>query len=281
MELKRVKGFYCRGFDNLGYFSYYCPMCEDKFTIEEGCIHYVKAVPPDWVYLSIETGQDFSVGFVKICGLRSVIDACYCVKYGANAIGVIVGAVHKTEDELTAHDASKIFKKITAPDVYKVMVTHIENADEVLKLAVLSECNTIQLHSCMPVGEMEKVRKSFDGTLIGIAHGNMSNLFERVETLVKSGVVDMILIDTRTADRVGGTGLTHDWRLTAAVRQKYPDTKIILAGGVTPENVEKAIEVVRPFGVDVNSGVKDARGNKDVDKVIKFISYARKRQSAL
>lgn len=212
--------------------------------------------------------------YIKICGIHYKSDALMCINQGANAVGVIVGALHKTEDALTSEKAREIFDAIKDPNIYKVLVTHIENAEEVHNLALLTGCNTIQIHSYMNLREIEQLRKKFPGTLIGIAHGNTVNFFDRFGSLANSELVDMILVDTRTSDRVGGTGKTHDWKLTARMREKYPDIKLIIAGGLTPDNVSDAIKMIRPFGVDVNSGVSLPSGIKDPLKVHQFVESA-------
>jgi phosphoribosylanthranilate isomerase len=209
--------------------------------------------------------------YIKICGIRNLIDAQYCIRCGANAIGVIVGALHKTEDELGVFDAELIFRRTNGNGLYKVMVTHIEDPDRVEELAKRTGCNTIQIHSYMPVEDIRRLRRRFSGTLIGMAHGNSSDVLDRVDELVKSHAVDMVIIDTKTNDRFGGTGIAHDWIHTARIVQKYPDTKFILAGGLNPDNVATAIKTVSPFGVDVNSGVKRSDGLKDYRKVESFV----------
>jgi phosphoribosylanthranilate isomerase len=89
-----------------------------------------------------------------------------------------------------------------------------------------------------------------------------------------AGVADALLLDSRTADRLGGTGRTHDWTISRAVVAAVAPVPVYLAGGLNPENVRQAIETVRPAGVDVNSGVEDAHGAKDPAKVAAFAATA-------
>jgi phosphoribosylanthranilate isomerase len=81
-----------------------------------------------------------------------------------------------------------------------------------------------------------------------------------------------LLMDAADPVRRGGTGLTIDWSRAAAVAR---NRRIVLAGGLTPENVADAIKAVRPYGVDVSSGVEDSPGVKNVDKVERFLASAR------
>ena len=86
-------------------------------------------------------------------------------------------------------------------------------------------------------------------------------------------VLDTINVAT---DQVGGTGKTHDWSISQKIVTRYPETPIILAGGLNSENVRSAIEYVHPFGVDVNSGTKGSDGFKDARKMREFILEAKR-----
>ena len=78
--------------------------------------------------------------------------------------------------------------------------------------------------------------------------------------LVYAAVADALVLDSRTADRLGGTGRTHDWSVSARIVAAVAPLPVYLAGGLRPENVAEAIARVHPAGVDVNSGVEDAGG---------------------
>lgn len=88
---------------------------------------------------------------------------------------------------------------------------------------------------------------------------------------------DGVLLDSRTADRLGGTGLTHDWSISAEIVRTLGalGRPVILAGGLHPGDVVAAVEVVRPDAVDVNSGVEAPAGDKDADSCAVFVSAAR------
>lgn len=84
---------------------------------------------------------------------------------------------------------------------------------------------------------------------------------------------DAILLDTRTADRIGGTGIPHDWNISARIVEVCP-VPVILAGGLTPENVAEAVRRVRPYAVDVHTGVKK-NGVRDAKRTLAFVANVR------
>ena len=90
-------------------------------------------------------------------------------------------------------------------------------------------------------------------------------------------VVDAFILDTLDLanDKVGGTGLVHDWNISRNIVKEI-SKPVILAGGLTPENVREAIRFVKPYGVDASSGLKDSDGFKDKMKVVNFISRAKR-----
>jgi len=96
------------------------------------------------------------------------------------------------------------------------------------------------------------------------------------ESSFKFSSFDAVLIDSYVEGKYGGTGKVNDWKLSKIIRNKLDPTPLILAGGLTPNNVEKAIHIVNPYAVDVSSGVEASPGIKDPKKVIEFVQNAKK-----
>ena len=96
---------------------------------------------------------------------------------------------------------------------------------------------------------------------------------DKEELAAYADVVSGFLLDTYHKDMAGGTGMPFDWNLVGQVKPPGP---VILAGGLTPENVGEAIRQVKPFAVDVNSGVEYQPGRKDSDKLKRFVHEVRK-----
>lgn len=215
--------------------------------------------------------------FIKICGIKNKIDFSYVIEAGASAVGCIVGAEWDCPDELSLQEALNLFKYFSNSDIYKVVVTHKKDFDTLSLYLNLLDCNAIQFHGNPPLKVVENLRSIYETEkfFIGVSHGNDPEVSSKVKTLIDSCLFDAILIDTRTETKIGGTGLTHNWNTTACLVKNYPDTKFILAGGLNPYNVATAIKTVTPWGVDVNSGVKNTKGTKDKTLLKEFVKQAR------
>ena len=172
----------------------------------------------------------------------------------------------------------EIAKKIISalpPDCSSVLVTHLADVDEIIDLARNINVTTIQLHGDSNPKDAAEIKKSLPYIKIYKAiHANDEDSVKSLEGFID--FVDGILLDTINikTDQVGGTGIVHDWEISRKIVESCPKP-VILAGGLNPANVVAAIEAVKPFGVDVNSGVKDESGFKDLQKLYDFISRAK------
>ena len=212
---------------------------------------------------------------VKICGVTSADDARLAVACGADAVGVLVGQRHPSPDFVSAQAAAQIFAALPA-SVTAALVTHEDELASVAELIKVVRPTAVQIHSEMRPGDCAVLKRAFPAiTFIKSYHVTGAESVDYGAPY--ADVVDAFLLDSRNAatGQVGGTGLIHDWNLSAAIVQRYR-LPVILAGGLTPEDVAAAITQVRPFGVDVNSGVKAASGlRKDPDKMRDFIRNAK------
>ncbi len=214
--------------------------------------------------------------YVKICGIRRHEDALIAAELGADAIGLLVGQRHNSPDFISATVARDIARALPS-SVEAVLVTHIKEIDELERMLQESEIRTIQLHSEIAPSSVERLRGRLPNLKIfksvNIISADSVAYPEAFEKLVDGFVLDSINVAT---DQVGGTGKTHDWSVSRQIVMRYPKVPIILAGGLNSENVRSAIEHVRPFGVDVNSGTKAPDGFKDPRKMEAFIVEAKR-----
>src|SRR5438876_3144916 len=213
--------------------------------------------------------------YVKICGIRRQEDALIAAELGADAIGLLVGQRHHSPDFISATTARDITRALP-PSVEAVLVTHVQDIDELGRLLQQSEITAIQLHSEIAPSSVESLRgrlpllKIFKS--VSIISVDSVAYPEAFEKLVDGFVLDSVNVAT---NQVGGTGKTHDWSVSRQIVMRYPEIPIILAGGLKSENVRSAIEYVHPFGVDVNSGTKAPDGFKDTRKMEEFIVQAK------
>ena len=209
---------------------------------------------------------------VKICGLRSPADLAAALAAGADAVGFILGARHHTEDEVTPALAADLVAALP-PFVSSVMVTHLQEAAPILAIARRVAPTTLQLHDTIPAAEIQRLRAALPGTkLIQAIHVVNANAIS--EALAIEPLVDALLLDSRTADRIGGTGQPHDWGISRRIVERAAKP-VLLAGGLRPDNLASALATVGPAGVDVNSGVENATGQKDPERLRAFLRICR------
>ena len=210
----------------------------------------------------------------KICGVRSDCDLEVAVAAGADAVGFICGVTHVTEDALEPTEAARLVRA-TPPFVSTVLVTHLREGGAILALADFLGVDTIQVHGLNAEAACEEVwRHRGNRRVIKALHVTDRTVITRA--LDQASYCDAILLDSCTTERLGGTGRTHDWGISSEVAAllRSKGKPVIVAGGLTPDNVVEAIGTTAPYGVDVNSGVEDSAGSKSPERCRAFVSSA-------
>lgn len=205
---------------------------------------------------------------VKICGLRSAEHVQAAIDAGADMLGLMF---HETSSRYIqpqeAQELVKIFDEgRIAPDIVGVFVN--KEAQFISDIAEQVGLHIVQLHGDESPEVCQRIKLPVIKGLRLSSPSELGLIKEYRETAWR------ILLDTPTS-KWGGSGETHDWSLARSVAQ---DSPILLAGGLTPENVGEAIQQVHPWGVDVSSGV-ETNGNKDIGKISAFIEKARESTS--
>ncbi len=211
---------------------------------------------------------------VKICGNRTIEDVNHAVVYGADAIGFITEVPVNSSRKIDMKTAKDLIEQVPI-FVDSVLVIMPDDLDSAMTLITETQPTCVQIHNDLPDNELAIISKTFEISLIktiavpeDASHRITDHIVSRIDSL--TGIADAILLDTSTGTRSGGTGKVHNWRISAEIvqRSKLP---VILAGGLTPDNVSDAIRTVHPFAVDTASGV-EIRGKRDHDKVRRFIT---------
>ncbi|WP_084522877.1 phosphoribosylanthranilate isomerase [Nocardia inohanensis] len=217
----------------------------------------------------------------KICGIRSESDLRIAVAAGADAVGFICGVTHFSEDALEL-DVAKRLSALVPPFVNRVLVTHLEDAEAITELAARIDADTIQVHGLVTPETVRRVRELAGGRkILRAVHVTGADALE--SALATAADCDAVLLDSRTASRLGGTGKTHDWSISAAIVRALAELgrPVILAGGLNAGNVADAIGAVRPSAVDVNSGVETVSGDKDPKSCELFVSAAHRNSESI
>jgi len=194
---------------------------------------------------------------VKICGITNKEDALYAAGCGANALGFIF--YEKSPRYIEPDDAKTIIAALP-PFVTTVGVFVNKDFNDIRDITLLTGVTVVQLHG----DESPSYCNLVEGKLIKAIRVKNDSSIEGL----KKYDVDAFLLDSFDKNSFGGSGLTFDWKLAEKAKQYG---KIILAGGLTPDNVEEAVKKVAPYGVDVNSGVEKKPGIKNKNKVKEFI----------
>ena len=208
---------------------------------------------------------------VKICGITRKNDLTVAAEAGADAVGFVVGAANSPRN-LTFKKASTLFK-LVPPFVKSVLVTVPSSIDTLVRNYRRLNPNVVQIHGDKMQDEALIRKKIPNVPLIRSVNANSSTLLQTA--LAKARIFDGLHLDSLTINNYGGTGLTHDWNLSRRIKKSIEPVPLILAGGLNPENVVAAINIVQPYAVDVSSGVESKPGIKDAKKIFTFIKNAK------
>lgn len=206
---------------------------------------------------------------VKVCCIASIEEAWLAIEHGASAVGLVSAMPSgpgPIAEELIAEIAAKI-----PPGVSSFLLTCQQDAEAIIAQQRRLGVNTIQICDRLPRGSYRRLRDALPGvSLVQVVHVTGPEAVD--EAIAIAPEVDAILLDSGNQSlpikELGGTGRTHDWRLSRAIREAI-DAPLFLAGGLNPENVREAIREVRPFGIDVCSGLR-IEGRLDPRKLEAF-----------
>jgi len=213
--------------------------------------------------------------WVKICGNTSLADAKLAAEAGADAVGFVFAMSPR---RVTREQAAAIARYLPA-SIEKIGV--FVDASFAQIESTVRDCGLtgVQLHSKAGPDLPSQLRQRFGPKLRTLRVVNFGpTAAQRIKEIDTDSSVNGILIDSRTAVAAGGTGVAYDWEAARALFFRISMSRQrprIAAGGLTPANVADAIRTLRPWGVDVVSGVEEAPGKKDPAKVREFVANAR------
>jgi phosphoribosylanthranilate isomerase len=209
--------------------------------------------------------------FVKVCGITSAADGALAAEAGADAVGFVFWAL--SSRRVDADQAAAISRTLP-PFVLRVGVFVDAPAEEMARVADLVGLDLLQLHGDEPPEALAGLaRRALKAVRVGKGF--------KAEEALRFDQAAGLLVDTRLPGETmmpGGTGVPFDWTLVRGVREHA--AFLMLAGGLSPDNVAEALTAVRPDAVDVSSGVEALPGRKDPDKVRAFVRTVREWERA-
>lgn len=212
---------------------------------------------------------------VKICCIGSHEEAALAVRHGASALG-LVSEMPSGPGVITDELAREIAARVP-PAVASVLLTSRQSASAIVEQQRRVRANTLQLVDRLTHGTYRDLRDQMPGVaLIQVVHVCGEESIGEAAGVAPE--VDAVLLDSGNqrlaVKELGGTGRTHDWRISRRIVEQLT-CPVFLAGGLTPENVRAAVEEVGPFGVDVCGGVRTA-GRLDERKLAAFFGQCEK-----
>ncbi len=212
--------------------------------------------------------------WVKICGMTNVDDALMAVEAGADAVGFVF--YEKSPRNVSVETVREIVEKLPQ-NVEKVGVFVNQHEDMICAVVDRAGITAVQMHgddedphvADLVVKRLPKVKVLAAVSMHRASPAGWAMLWN-------ADSLDAFLVDSGTSSRPGGTGRSFDWAASASVLDEIKRLgKIVAAGGLTPGNVTDAIKMLKPWGVDVVSGVEAEPGKKDPDKVRAFVRAVR------
>jgi phosphoribosylanthranilate isomerase len=221
--------------------------------------------------------------WIKICANTNLDDAQLAAGLGADAVGFVFAPSAR---RVTADEVARITPYLPHK-VERIGVFHSQDAEEIAGIAREAGLTGVQLHGGMNPGLAQRLRKLLGSgiAIIQTVHwvvngdgGDAAEVAGQLREIGSAGVVDRVLIDSKVGSATGGTGVAFDWEAARGVlAEASGQLKVIVAGGLRPENVAEAIRGLNPWGVDVASGVEAVPGRKDSKKLAAFIRSAREK----
>lgn len=223
--------------------------------------------------------------WVKICANTCLADAQHAIRAGADAVGFVFASESKRR--VTPEHVAAITPHLPAA-AEKIGVFVEQEIQEIVHTVRAAGLTGVQMHAANGENVADGaalLRESLNGLawrvkivqVLQFSLADRDSFERRLRSFENDRAIDAILIDSRVPYARGGTGVPFDWDAARnALLSSAPHMRLIVAGGLTPENVSRAVSALNPWGVDVASGVEAAAGVKDPRKVERFIAAARK-----
>jgi phosphoribosylanthranilate isomerase len=211
---------------------------------------------------------------VQVAGVSSLDEAAWCHSVGADALGFTLELPSGVHDGLTRSKAAEIVKRMPRGTL-PVVITYLTRAGEAAQLAADVKAEAVQFHGGISEEEVSLFRQRCPHvwTIGRVTVSGEEAISEAMRFIPR--LWDAIILDSRDSStgRIGATGMTHDWSVSARIVDVAP-VPVILAGGLNPENVAEAIRTVKPAAVDAHTGLEEPDGTRSFEKIEAFTRAA-------
>ena len=204
---------------------------------------------------------------VKICGLTTPQDAAAAIEFGADALGF---SFFPGSKRYIAMESAGDWISALPENVEKVAILVNPGWDEAKAVATTAGITALQLHGAETPAFCRRLMEEGIRFEKALPVTDMDSVADLPDFFTRT-----LLLDSGGPGEFGGSGRTFPWEIARDFIQAHPSLRVVLAGGLTPENVAGAVAMVRPFGVDVTSGVESSLGRKDHGRLRAFIAAAR------
>lgn len=214
-----------------------------------------------------EKGKSSGRLFVKICGITNEPDALAAIEAGADGLGFNIVPRSKRHIDI---DAAAVWIQNLPKDIWKVAVTADPNWEDACRVGQSPFIDALQLHGTESPEFCRRLAEAGIRFAKAVPVTGSKSLAGLPDYFT-----DTMILDSSSGGTFGGTGKPFPWKFAPEFVRHHPKIKVILAGGLNPQNVAEAVRVVRPRGVDVTTGVEKTPGQKDADLVKAFMAAAR------
>jgi phosphoribosylanthranilate isomerase len=219
--------------------------------------------------------------WIKICANTNLDDAQLAAELGADAVGFVFA---RSTRRVTPAEVARITPHLPG-SVERIGVFPALDAHEIAAAAREAGLTSVQLHGGVSLALIRQLHEIFNGDIkliqtvhwdIAAGDANAAIVAQQLREIAADGLADRVLLDSKTGTANGGTGIAFDWDAArSTLAEAATGLKLIVAGGLRPENVSDAITRLNPWGVDVASGVEQSPGRKNPEKLSAFLRAAR------
>jgi phosphoribosylanthranilate isomerase len=229
--------------------------------------------------------------WIKICGNTNLDDAQMAAHLGADAVGfVFAPSVRQVTSAEVALITPHLPANIERVGIFPAATADDAGAEEIARAAQQAGLTAVQLHGGVSLPLLQRLHQLLAGRIqivqtvhwqVNGATDNGASVSHQLSEISEQGIAERVLIDSKVGLATGGTGVSFDWDAARSIfTHPIGELRLIVAGGLRPDNVAEAIRRLDPWGVDVSSGVEAMPRHKSPEKLAAFISNARKTNSA-